>query len=91
MTKQEYYLKLIRGELDQPEEPDEFTFIRMLKEQEENRQNGQHDEKTIEIILEANEKHYNLTLVLVTIVPWLVCLVCGALLILGLLWLIGVI
>lgn len=48
------------------------------------------DEKTIEIILEANEKHYNLTLILVTIVPWLVCLVCGALAVYGLLWLIGV-
>lgn len=40
MTTQEYYLKLIRGELDQLEEPNEFDFIRMLKEQEENRQNG---------------------------------------------------
>ncbi len=49
------------------------------------------DEKILEIILKADEKHYNLTLVLVSIVPWLVCLVCGALLILGLLWLIGVI
>ena len=46
MTKQEYYLKLIRGELDQPEEPDEFTFIRMLKEQEENRQNGRRRKNT---------------------------------------------
>ena len=47
------------------------------------------DEKILEIILEADEKHYNLTLVLMTIVPWLACLVCGALLILGLLWIIG--
>ncbi len=47
------------------------------------------DEKTNEIILEANEKHYNLTLVLVTIVPWLVCLVCVILAVYGLLWLIG--
>ena len=47
------------------------------------------DEKILEIILEADEKHYNLTLVLVTIVPWLVCLVCGALAVYGLLWLIG--
>ncbi len=46
MTTQEYYLKLIRGELDQPEEPDEFTFIRMLKEQEENRQNGRRRKNT---------------------------------------------
>ncbi len=49
------------------------------------------DEKTNEIILKANEKRYNLTLVLVTIVPWLVCLVCGALAVYGLLWLIGII
>ncbi len=47
------------------------------------------DEKTNEIILEANEKHYNLTLVLITIVPWLVCLVCCAFAVYGLLWLIG--
>jgi hypothetical protein len=47
------------------------------------------DEKTIEIIPEANEKRYNLTLVLVTIVPWLVCLVCVILAVYGLLWLIG--
>ncbi len=46
MTTQEYYLKLIRGELGQPEEPDEFTFIRMLKEQEENRQNGRRRKNT---------------------------------------------
>jgi hypothetical protein len=49
------------------------------------------DEKTIEIILEENEKRYNLTLVLITIVPWLVCLVCGVLAVCGLLWLIGAI
>ena len=48
------------------------------------------DEKILEIILEADEKHYNLTLILVSIVPWLVCLVCGALAVCGLLWLIGV-
>lgn len=47
------------------------------------------DEKTIEIIIEQNEKRYNLTLVLVTIVPWLVCLVLVILAIYGLLWLIG--
>ncbi len=47
------------------------------------------DEKTNEIILKANEKRYNLTLVLVTIVPWLVCLVLVILAIYGLLWLIG--
>lgn len=47
------------------------------------------DEKTIEIILEANEKHYNLTLVLITIVPWLFCLVWVILAVYGLLWLIG--
>ncbi len=47
------------------------------------------DEKTIEIILEENEKRYNLTLVLITIVPWLFCLVCGAFAVYGLLWLIG--
>ena len=47
------------------------------------------DEKTIEIILEADEKQYNLTLVLVTIVPWLFCLVCVILAVYGLLWLIG--
>lgn len=40
MTTQEYYLKLIRGELDQLEEPNDFDFIRMLKEQQKNRQNG---------------------------------------------------
>ena len=48
------------------------------------------DEKLIEIIIEENEKRYNLTLVLVTIVPWLVCLVCVILAACGLLWLIGV-
>lgn len=48
------------------------------------------DERTIEIVLEQNEKRYNLTLVLVTIVPWLVCLVCVILAVYGLLWLIGV-
>lgn len=47
------------------------------------------DEKTIEIILEVNEKQYNLTLVLVSIVPWLACLVCVCLIICGLLWLFG--
>ena len=46
MTTQEYYLKLIRGELDQLEEPNEFDFIRMLKEQEENRQNGRRRKNT---------------------------------------------
>ena len=46
MTTQEYYLKLIRGELDQLEEPNEFEFIRMLKEQEENRQNGRRRKNT---------------------------------------------
>ena len=46
MTKQKYYLKLIRGELDQLEEPNEFQFIRMLKEQEENRQNGRRRKNT---------------------------------------------
>ena len=46
MIKQEYYLKLIRGELDQLEEPNEFDFIRMLKEQEENRQNGRRRKNT---------------------------------------------
>ena len=42
------------------------------------------DEKILEIIIEENERHYDLTLVLITIVPWLVCLVCvcGALFIL---------
>jgi hypothetical protein len=49
------------------------------------------DEKILEINIEANEKRYNLTLVLVTIVPWLVCLVCVLLAVYGLLWLIGVI
>jgi hypothetical protein len=48
------------------------------------------DEKILEIILEENEKRYNLTLVLITIVPWLVCLVCVILAVYGLLWLIGV-
>jgi hypothetical protein len=48
------------------------------------------DEKILEIILEEREKHYNLTLVLVTIVLWLVCLVCVLLAACGLLWLIGV-
>ncbi len=47
------------------------------------------DEKILEIILEADEKHYNLTLVLMSIVPWLVCLVCCVLTICGLLWLVG--
>ena len=47
------------------------------------------DEKILEIILEADEKHYNLTLILVSIVPWLVCLVCVILAVCGLLWLIG--
>lgn len=46
MTTQEYYLKLIRGELDQLEEPNDFDFIRMLKEQEENRQNGRRRKNT---------------------------------------------
>lgn len=47
------------------------------------------DEKILEIILEADEKHYNLTLVLMTIVPWLVCLVCVCLALAGLYWLFG--
>ena len=47
------------------------------------------DEKILEIILEEREKHYNLTLVLMSIVPWLVCLVCGAVTICGLFWLFG--
>ena len=34
---QEYFLKLIRGQLEKPQEPNDFDFIRMLKEQEENR------------------------------------------------------
>lgn len=49
------------------------------------------DEKTNEIIWVTNEKRYNLTWVLITIVPWLVCLVCGAFAVYGLLWLIGVV
>lgn len=49
------------------------------------------DEKILEIIIEEDEKHYNLTLVLITIIPWLVCLVCGVLAVCGLLWLIGAI
>lgn len=40
------------------------------------------DEK-IRSILEEREKHYNLTLVLMSIVPWLVCLVCVAVILLG--------
>jgi hypothetical protein len=48
------------------------------------------DEKTIEIILEEGEKRYNLTLVLIAGVFWLVCLVCVLLMACGLLWLIGV-
>jgi len=47
------------------------------------------DEKILEINIEANEKHYNLTLVLISLVGWLVCLVLVLLIILGLLWLIG--
>ncbi len=42
------------------------------------------DEKILEINIEANEKHYNLTLVLVSIVPWLVCLVLVAIILFGL-------
>lgn len=38
MTKQEYFHLLITGQLaDELEEPSEFEFIRMLKEQEEKR------------------------------------------------------
>ena len=41
MTKQEYYHLLITGQLEEgPIEPNDFEFIRMMKEQEENRQNG---------------------------------------------------
>lgn len=41
MTKQEYFHLLITGQLaDELEEPNEFNFIRMLKEQERNRENG---------------------------------------------------
>lgn len=41
MNKHEFFRLLIAGELDGIlEEPDEFTFIRMLKEQERNRENG---------------------------------------------------
>lgn len=47
------------------------------------------DEKILEIIIEENEKHYNLTLVLVTIVLWLVCLVCVCLALVGLYWLVS--
>ena len=38
MTREKYYHLLITGQLvDELEEPNEFDFIRMLKEQEENR------------------------------------------------------
>lgn len=47
------------------------------------------DEKILEIILEADEKHYNLTLILVSIVPWLVCLVLVFLICCGLYWLVS--
>ena len=47
------------------------------------------DEKILEIILEEREKHYNLTLVLMSIVPWLVCLVCVIVILLGVYWLVS--
>ena len=41
MTREKYYHLLITGQLvDELEEPNEFDFIRMLKEQQKNRQNG---------------------------------------------------
>ena len=47
------------------------------------------DEKILEIIIEENEKHYDLTLMLITIVPWLVCLVLVAIILFGLYWLVS--
>jgi hypothetical protein len=41
MDKQTYYHLLITGQLEEGLiEPNDFEFIRMMKEQEENRQNG---------------------------------------------------
>jgi len=97
MNKHEFFRLLIAGELDNVlMEPDEFAFIRMLKEQEKKR-NGcrrkntrnQHRGKE-PMMFDTNEKHYNLTLVLISLVGWLVCLVCVALAVCGILWLIGI-
>ncbi len=41
MDKQTYYHLLITGQLEEGlTEPNDFEFIRMMKEQEENKQNG---------------------------------------------------
>ncbi len=47
MTRHEYFRLLIAGELEEVlQEPSDFDFIRMLKEQEENRQNGRRRKNT---------------------------------------------